>query len=517
MRIEIKNSNGGNILEYLRDNNIRIPAACGGRGTCGKCKVRIPHEVLACETKAEDGFVVEYQPEGSFRILDAYTPQRDIVCDMGAGLAVAIDIGTTTLAFELLDRATGERLAAHTAVNRQRSLGADVISRIGLAASGRQDELQKLIIDDLRDGVKRLIQSCGVNAGSVPSEQRRVTPGSAPRATDIAAVAIAGNTTMLHILRGYPLNSLGVYPFTPVSVEAERIKLNADLICQADPHFAVSESTQSELCFISGGADVTLLPGISGFVGADITAGIIFGGIPGGGAYDLLIDLGTNGEMALYNNERIIVSSAAAGPAFEAGNISCGVGGIPGAVARVTYLPNERVYAYKTINDEAPVGLCGTGVVDTVAQLALHGVIDETGLLDDEFFDDGVEIAPGVVFTQKDVREVQLAKSAVRAGIEILTQEAGIGFGSVRRLLLAGGFGHKINIESACVLGIIPRELADRVVAVGNSSLGGAARVVLNRASLDEAIAVSKRAKEINLSAHPRFNDLFMEYMMFGG
>jgi uncharacterized 2Fe-2S/4Fe-4S cluster protein (DUF4445 family) len=474
MRIQVKNANGRNILEYLRDNNIRIPAVCGGRGRCGKCGVRIPREVLACVTKAEDGVVVEYQPEGGFRILDAYATQRDIVRDVGAGLAVAIDIGTTTLAFELIDRATGERLAAHTAVNRQRSLGADVISRISLAADGRQDELQKLIVEDLRGGVKRLLENAAL-----------------PDGTEIAAAAIAGNTTMLHILRGYPLNTLGVYPFTPVSVEAER--------------------------FNFAGADVTILPGVSVFVGADITAGIIFCGIPDGGAYDLLIDLGTNGEMALYNNERIIVSSAAAGPAFEAGNISCGVGSVPGAVARVTYLTDERVYAYKTINDEAPMGLCGTGVVDTVAQLALHGVIDETGLLNDEYFGGGVEIAPGVVFTQKDVREVQLAKSAVRAGIEILTREAGIGFGSVRRLLLAGGFGHKINIESACVLGIIPRELTDRVVAVGNSSLGGAARVLLNRASLDEATAVAKRAEEINLSAHPRFNDLFMANMMFGG
>ena len=466
---------GKNLLEVLQQAGLSIPAPCGGNGTCGKCAVHVNGEKkLACTCEPRDGMEIKLpDKEAGFEVIQYYQWTQPPVPDSkNEGYGLAVDIGTTTLAFELFDLCNGMRVGAFSAVNSQRAIGADVITRIQQATQGKQIQLHHYIIKDINHAVKHLLNEAKISTDSL----RRMV--------------VAGNTTMLHLLHNQPCDTLGVFPFTPVEIGTQVFSLDTT------PH-----------CVI------TTLPGISTFVGADITAGIV---CLAGAKTDetfLLIDLGTNGEMALVKNEKIFVTSTAAGPAFEAGNISRGIGSVAGAIAKANYDPNRNVFDYETIDNAHPVGICGTGVLDITAELARHGLIDETGRFENEA--ESIEVAPGIHFTQKDIREIQLAKSAVRAGIEILLETAGCNVGDIKNVYLAGGFGFRLNVKSAEVLGIFPTGLVEKVKAVGNTALGGAAKALLSTVYLTEAEKVANRATEVSLASHPRFNDLFMEYMLF--
>jgi len=466
---------GQTLMAVLLNHGYKIPTPCAGNGTCKKCAVDTSQGViLACKTHTTDGMEIYLtnSNEGQLAISDTYETIRPITTGRSSGYGIAIDIGTTTLAFELVDMSTAKRIATHTAANSQRSLGADVITRIKHATQGASAKLHTYILDDIRQGVTQILVSNNIQANA------------------IKFVSIAGNTTMLHILLDLPCDTLGVYPFTPVDIAMQHCSFND---------------------VFGGGlldAKLLILPGISTFVGADIVSGILCCHDPNNTSPNLLIDLGTNGEMALFTHERILVTSTAAGPAFEGGNISQGTAGIPGAIAKVRYSKENNVFIYETINNKLPLGICGTGVLDVAAELARHTICDETGYMEDD-----VLIADGVTFTQKDMREVQLAKSAVRSGIEILLEVGGYRYNDIARVYIAGGFGHKIDMNSAVAIGLIPAGL--QVMAVGNTALGGAAHVLLSQVAEADAIALASRAEEINLSTHPRFNDLFMEHMMF--
>lgn len=533
---------GETISSALAKQGITIPTPCGGNGTCKKCTVETSDGVkLACQTPATDNMTI-YPPQikdESLAIQDTYESPRPFVTEHNierkaecktehklnnqtdtnhpSTYGIAIDIGTTTLAFELWRITTGKQIASLSRVNNQRILGTDVITRIKQATEGHQAQLHRHIIDDICQGISQLLESVNRESNTQASDVHKHTQSKPNiQLTDISNVTISGNTTMLHLLRNLPCDTLGVSPFTPVDINL--MSCNFNEVFDDNLHL---------------NATLTLLPGISTFVGADIAAGILCcdtnAPLP-----SLLIDLGTNGEMALFSQKEIIVTSTAAGPAFEAGNISNGVASIPGAIAKLCYLPKDNVFIYETIasdlitsdsgtsgsvKSKPPVGLCGTGVMDAAAQLITHNLADETGRLQDPYFDKGVLITKGttkdIIFTQKDMREVQLAKSAVRSGIEILLETAGYGYNDIGSVFLAGGFGHKINIESAQTLGLIPKELASKVITVGNTSLAGAAHVLLSTTAKADILAITSRAKEINLSTHPRFNDLFMEYMLF--
>ena len=263
---------------------------------------------------------------------------------------------------------------------------------------------------------------------------------------------------------------------------------------------------------------VLLLPGISTYVGADITAGMLSLDFVKRDGIAVLIDLGTNGEMAVGNREKILVTSTAAGPAFEGGNISCGVGSVAGAISDVT-IDGTNV-RYETIGGQPPVGICGTGAIAVTAELLRNEWIDETGLLDEDYFDDGFLLAQDaqgepIAFTQKDVREMQLANAAVRAGLETLLVRYGITYDEIDKVYLAGGFGYKMNLEKAVSIGLIPRELSDKVEAVGNSSLSGARDALLLKDATEQLNKLCQIAEEVNLSTDKKFNEFYMEYMMF--
>ncbi len=573
--IQISDKEGTSLQELLRSQGVYVSAACGGKGTCGKCKVQMlsgatkigemdrkhlsEEELeagwrLACMAYPKDdccvklggsdesGFeaVAEHSRDGERKnLVGDRTGKVPIISDIAdaeaapeatatvaIGYDIAIDIGTTTIAMELIERNTGEVCHTVTSVNHQRAFGADVIARIRAANEGYGAELRESIQRDLLEGIRRLLKESGTAGSSV----RRI--------------AIAGNTTMGHLLMGYSCESLGVYPFTPINIDIIRTKVS-ELFGGQLAAKTVSEDVGDKAVSIAldPATDVVLLPGITTYVGADIAAGMLACDFDRREKPCLLIDLGTNGEMAVGNRERILVTSTAAGPAFEGGNISCGMGSVPGAICRVEIddtvagEPGARIQTieeteersrsaaqsrvrFQTIGGRSPIGLCGTGVIETTYELVKVGFVDETGMLEEDYFEDGFELARTpegrpIVFTQKDVREMQLAKSAVRAGLETLLKRYGITYEDVDRVFLAGGFGYKVDLEKTAGIGMLPEELRAKTTAVGNSSLAGAARFLTFADAEERLKKLVEISTEVELSSDKDFNDFYMEYMFF--
>lgn len=498
------------LLQAMLRNHIYLSAYCGGRGSCGKCKIKLleghlditePDRKYFTEKELKEGyrlscFAYPQQnckvrlmagDEGDFVILtEGLTSSRGgIAVDEGYG--IAIDIGTTTIAISLVGLTVKNVLHTYTIVNKQRAYGADVLSRIKYANEDNLTHLQEIIRGQLRKGIHEL-----VNETKIDKEK-------------IQSVAIAGNTTMGHLLMGYPCESLGVYPFTPYNVKTTTKSFQE--IFQSD--------------YLK--ARVTLLPGITAFVGADIVAGLAVCNFDREKEVSLLVDLGTNGEMAIGNQDKILVTSTAAGPAFEGGNIQCGCGSVAGAICNVR-LDGKRVH-YTTIQDKPPIGICGTGVIEILSELLREGHMDETGLLIDEYFEEGFVLTEKtketgadqvkIVFTQKDIREVQMAKAAVRAGIEVLIEQYGITYEQINAVYLAGGFGYHMDIKKAVHIGLIPQALEEKIKPVGNSSLTGAVSYLLEDNTKERMERIISVAREINLANEASFQDYYIDYMYF--
>ncbi|MCL2187469.1 MAG: ASKHA domain-containing protein [Defluviitaleaceae bacterium] len=407
-------------------------------------------------------------------IVQSYVLPFPVACDSNkAGLGFVVDIGTTTISLALLDLKTGKTLSTFSAVNSQRIYGIDVITRINSAVQGKQEELHTLINDDLRRGMRHILKTTG------------------HLAEDVTRMVVTGNTTMLHLLHNLPCNTLGVAPFTPVDITRRTSQFDMLPNCE-----------------------VLTLPSVSTFIGADIVAGITCIGGFEASETRLLVDLGTNGEMALLHNGRLWVTATAAGPAFEAGNISQGVASIPGAITSVQFAHPISFIDYETIGNAPPVGICGTGVIEIVAELVRNQMIDETGKLDPRF-DHSVEITAGINFTQGDIREVQLAKAAIRAGIEILLEKAECTQNDIFCVYLAGGFGNHLVPDNAATLGMFPAQLAGKIRAVGNTAFGGAVMALINASAAAHMDEIAAKATEVSLAAHPKFNDMFTDFIGF--
>ncbi len=481
-----------------------FPFLCGGTGSCGKCRVRVLSGEAAV-SEADRIIFSEEEISAGMRLacmmgeacgdleIEYELPDEEmyIPVDTAEGpgeapvrdFSLAIDIGTTTIAVAAVGR-NGEIIGVRTGVNHQRSFGADVVSRIVASNNGHGPEMRDIVISDINELVDALMSENGL------------------RAEGLSAIVIAGNTTMQHIFAGYSCEGLGMAPFTPVSVELTR--------------------TDSGL----------LLPGISAYVGSDIVAGIYECGFDD--ELTLLVDLGTNGEMALGTSERIFVTSTAAGPAFEGGNISCGCAGIPGAVYDVDLsdrdgdepivlkLIGEAGSTDKSLKQEEclkrePVGICGTGVVALVAELYRNGLLDSTGLLDERLRGRIRLTQDGKVrFTQKDIRELQLAKAAIRAGIDILLEAYGAEAGDIRKVYISGGFGSEINASKAALTGLIPNVLVQKCIPAGNTALKGAIRFLGDPDGTAELNRIVSVSKEVVLADQPDFTESFMNHMELG-
>ncbi|MFI3213672.1 MAG: ASKHA domain-containing protein [Eubacteriales bacterium] len=485
-----------------------LSAPCGGHGTCGKCKVKVIEGNLPITTFDEKYFSKEELAEGyrlsckafpkeacsiallqdqeeEFEVLGVDNEGQDLVVNIEdeKQFGLAIDIGTTTIAISLVATDAKQVIDTFTTINHQRMYGGDVISRIQASNDGKGRELRESIQKDLLEGIHHLTAKY-----NIPKEK-------------LATIVIAGNTTMGHLLMEFSCETLGVVPFTPVDI-------------------GLIEKSFEEI-FDTGDfpeTKVVLLPGISTYVGADIVSGIYAHHMMKSKEYNLLVDLGTNGEMAIGNADKILVTSTAVGPAFEGGNIACGMGGVPGAICGATLVYGKM--EYETIGNKPAVGICGTGVVEIVAELVKGELVDDTGLLDEEYFDDGypITISPAgeeIIFEQKDVREIQLAKSAVRAGVETLIKRMGITYDDIAHLYMAGGFGFNLDKEKAVSIGLFPEKLLDKIETVGNTSLQGAIQYIFQDTPREEMIEIAQSAEEINLSMDKDFNDFYVDNMFF--
>ena len=437
---------------------LRPDAPCGGRGSCGKCRVLADgREVLACRTAVERDVTVLLPEKAEAVILTADSGQI-VEADGESKYALAFDIGTTTIAGYLLGGKTGRQLASASCLNPQVQYGADVISRIQYVLDGGAEELK----DCVRAALAGLTD--------------RLTSGMGP----VDMTAIAGNTAMHHLLLGIDPRPLVTPPYMPAVFQAmERPGLR-------------------------------VLPNISGFVGGDTVGCMLAARFDRREELTLLIDIGTNGEMVLGNRHRRVACSTAAGPAFEGAKISCGMRGAEGAVDHV-FLENGRI-DFHVIGGGEPAGLCGSGLLDLTAVLLELGQIDESGALADDTYR-----LPGtsVALTQRDVREVQLAKAAIRAGIELLARKMGVRVEGIREVFLAGAFGNYLTPASACRIGMIPDCLLERTHPVGNAAGEGAKMCAVSRAAFVRAQTLAEETEFLELASMPEFQDCFVDSMEF--
>jgi uncharacterized 2Fe-2S/4Fe-4S cluster protein (DUF4445 family) len=495
-------NNGENLLSILINNNINILNYCNGNGTCGKCKVnfldnngRTEKSELACLCNLEKDCIIEIVEfdNNNFEILSDYSKakldnDRNLLKDLDKRKSfeygVAIDIGTTTVVLSLVNLKDKKVYDTIAMLNPQRKYGADVITRIQYSLK-HEFELTERIQEVLKDSIQKIIQTDNSLIGNIK----------------LSNIVIAGNTTMLYLLRGLSCKDLAIYPFDVKEILFEQFDFN--------------EIFKTNFIY----SQVTLLPCISAFVGADIVSDILFTDMHKSDSICMLLDIGTNGEMVIGNKDRLLCTATAAGPVFEGANIKSGIGSVSGAINKVKI--NGNHISYDTIKNKEPMGICGSGVIDMVSELLINNLMDNTGLLDEELYADGIftiyknENDNSIVFTQKDIREVQLAKSAIRAGIEVLIQKFGTSYEKISKIYISGGFGTYINIDSSINIGMLPKEFAAKIEFIGNGSLGGAIKYLTNSVKPLELEVIRDKAQNINLAKEADFNNLFIKHMSF--
>lgn len=461
---------GTTLLQAQRAAGLLPDAPCGGRGVCGKCRAALDgREVLTCRTAVDRDMTVTLPRSGPMEILTAgiaAAPRPD-----GTDrYTLALDVGTTTLAGYLLDGRTGAILASASALNPQTQYGADVISRIQHALENGGDGLQSCALEALEALTNQMADQAGISPG------------------EITAAAIAGNTAMHHLLLGIDPAPLATPPYMPAVQEALELEPQG-------------------LLPIAG--TIRILPNVAGFVGGDTVACMTALRFDELEDLSLLLDIGTNGEIVLGNRERRIACSTAAGPAFEGARISCGMRGAEGAVDHAA-LEDGRIACHVIGGGEA-AGLCGSGLLDLIAVLLETGRIDETGLLKGGKY----RLRRGVTLIQKDVREVQLAKAAIRAGVELLAWRLGRPVEDIRRVYLAGAFGSRLNPASACRIGMLPSCLENRVIPAGNAAGEGAKLCALCRDDYIRSQVLAAGTEFLELAALPQFQDRYLSALAF--
>lgn len=467
--ITIPAKSGQNLLALAIELGIWIDAVCNGQGTCGKCSVWIEgQKVPACKTVISRSIDVVTEVSGSLQTMQEILLPETITLD-NHEYCLAFDIGTTTLAAYLLSGETGKVLAQESLLNPQTKRGADVISRMQYAMEFGQEELMQSVRVSIGLLAKRLCEQCSISIDK------------------ISIASFVGNTAMHHLLLGITPDSLVVPPYMP--------KVSAALQIPTFPELPLGKHGM-----------IRIPPNIAGFVGSDTVAGMMATNIDKTEDLTLLIDIGTNGEMVLGNRHKRIACSTAAGPAFEGARISCGMRAIPGAIDHV-YLENGKLQ-WHVMGELEAKGLCGSGLLDLMAVLLEMRLIDESGLLlhGKEYRLQGTP----VVLTQKDIREVQLAKAAIRAGIELMASVRGINMEDIAVVNLAGAFGNYLDPATACGLGMIPKVLLGKIRSIGNAAGYGACLCAVSAAEFERSKIIAKDTEFLELAKLPAFQDCFI-------
>jgi uncharacterized 2Fe-2S/4Fe-4S cluster protein (DUF4445 family) len=484
---KLKVTSGTPLVDVLHEYGVEFP--CGGKGTCGKCRVKVllgsislsdRHREallrldlgkefrLACMSRVEEDVSLEVEQYNTIILAD----ESEFSITPGQGYGLAVDLGTTTIVAQLLELSAGKVMGVRTAVNPQARYGSDVISRIAFAVEKKgQKKLQELIHRTVSELIFSLEKECRVR---------------------VSRIVIVGNSVMQHIFCGFDLKPLSLYPFESRSKELIRLD-PADLHPRLDKNITIH-----------------FLPSVGSFVGSDILAGMMAARIHESGDYQVLIDLGTNGEIVAGNRERILCASTAAGPAFEGTNISMGMRATTGAISSV-WREDDGIHSH-VIGNVPPRGICGSGLIDAVSVFLKKGRIDAGGQITGDA--DKLAIGGPVYLTQQDIREFQLAKAAIAAGLHILLKELGIGAKEVKQVFVAGAFGNFIDLSNARYLQLLefPEE---SIRKMGNTALLGA-KMALFGHDLSYSEVLSK-TRHMSLESDPGFQDIFIGNMMFTG
>ena len=505
------------VLEQITDS------PCGGEGNCGKCRVMVlegectPPAAeervwlntaeleqgirLACHCQIRGTIRLRFPHKAAPQILIKTRPEISNLPGKGevkTGYGMAADIGTTTVVGSIYNLGNGKEMHISSGLNPQSAFGMDVMSRINYASH--------------HEGTKRL-QRCILNC----LDQITIDncTGSGIEAADIKEIVITGNTVMLHLLAGVDPSAMGRFPYKPEFITAIN-KSAVDLGLTVPVH-----------------ANVLLMPSASAFIGADIVAGIVATGLEQGPDNVFLLDLGTNGEMVLFSNNRLWACSVAIGPALEGMNIECGMRAGAGAVDQV-WIEDEKLCMH-VIGEGQARGLCGSGLIETVGVLLHAGIAAVNGRIscNNNSFPDWAEriidtergrrfwlIPPcnqnkGLYISQNDVRQLQLAKGAVCAGIKLLLDAAGIKAQQVQEIKLAGALGNYLNSDGLIELGFFPREWRGKIRPVGNSALQGAIMALKSTTVRNQAEEISHKIKSLDLTSGSEFQNIFVRSMSF--
>lgn len=438
----------------MEDCGIKQDKPCGGKGKCKKCLVNLNgKEVLCCCTTVNENceITVTSQNTNHLVLTDGKKINFEKNPVLKSGFGAAIDIGTTTVATYIYKFPECECVKKSGAKNLQSQFGADVVSRMEYAKKGGTEKLKETI----RDQISKMLEGY-----------------------DISAFCVTGNTAMLHFYEGLDTSDMAVYPFTPQSLFG--YKKNKVYIPRC----------------------------ISSYVGADITTAILAADFKEDKTC-FLVDIGTNGEMALFTKGKYVCCSTAAGPAFEGAGISSGMAAAKGAINKVWRESGE--IRYTVIGNTAPCGICSSGLIDTVAIMLETDVIDETGYMEKPFFigDSNVSLTP------EDIRQVQLAKSAIHSGIDTLLAECNISYNDIDEFYIAGGFGSFLQKENAARIGLIPYEVTDKITVLGNAAGIGAVMILCDKDNWEKANKIASKAETLELSLSDVFMEKYVENMMF--
>ena len=493
---QIRVSMNSTIMEALHAANSSMVFACGGNHSCGKCIVRVSGNLsplsqderallgnrhdgarLACFARLQgDAQVIAVsEADAGNRIALDYTSKALLLHPIYEGAyGAAVDIGTTTLVGYLFSHNAQEPISVEGVMNRQRTYGADVLSRIDYANQHGVEVLQNAICSQIGELLMTLCGKIDI------------------RPEMLSALVITGNTTMLHLAAGLAPRTLALAPFTPVSL----------FDYWAYPQ--IPNFTDLNTYFV---------PCISAYVGGDITCGILASDIAERQDTVLLVDVGTNGEMVLCKDGALICCSTAAGPAFEGAGISAGMSASRGAINKV-WVESGKL-RYTTIESAAPIGLCGSGLIDAVYAMLQLGLIERSGRIPKAYEGCLALGDSGINLTQADVRQLQLAKGAIRAGMDTLLHKCCVEYSSISEIILCGGFGSFLDPQSAEGIGLLPDGLAARTRAIGNAAGAGAGRILQSHDAFDYAKHIAAGARTLELSYSDFFRKRFVSAMAF--
>ncbi len=511
---------GAALIEAAEQAGIILNTVCGGKGTCKKCLVKIEldaQEVLACQHHIQSDLTVTIPNSSRFFEQKILEHGIDTKIDLAATIhekyqakaapdkifGIAVDIGTTTVVTKLINMADGQCLATEAALNPQSRYGDDVISRIAYAQTDEKlAELQKTIIDCINDLTTKLCKKTSIDA------------------KHIYEMCVVGNTTMNHIFLKLPVTQLGQAPYKAFSLDAHDLPAG-ELALRINP-----------------AGNIHTVENIAGFVGSDTTAVALAVDINSAEETTLVVDIGTNGELVLGTKSKLYAASCAAGPALEGARITCGSRAARGAIEAVVI--NGDDIDLDVIGNCPARSICGSGLIDAVAVMLNLGIIDATGRfaepqkLQDKLppaifsriiEEDGqsafclnraANVSERKVFlTQKDIRETQLAKAAIRAGIRLLQKRFGLEDCDIEHILLAGAFGNYIRKESALRIGLLPAVPVEKIRFVGNAAASGARMILLSRHCRELARELARKIEYIEIAHEPEFQDVYADSMLF--